>query len=370
MPHTPTTGVLGTVTGVRGTIRRALRPARLILAGKTALAAGVAWFIGQLLPEVDQYSYYAPLGALIVMMPTLMGSLRSTAQMILGLGLGILLAWAVILSPMPGAVSVALAVGLGVVLAGISGLGTGSDYVPIAALFVLVVGGANPDEFSVGYLLQMGLGMLVGIVINIVVFPPLWRRESSRAISGLRRDLATILDDAAAAIEGPDFDPKASLRALDNLEHTVRATKPLVTEAAESRLLNVRAWRHPYDTEEDFGDLTALDRVADHVRTMIEDTRAVGRSDELPALSGSIREILARLGALVSAWDARRDGAAERAAVERAAAQFDKAIRAAGDATPALTRAMGVSLDAQRVAAVIAERLEAIRPASAGTLGP
>src|SRR5690606_1295535 len=138
-----------------------------------------------------------PLGALIVMVPTLMGSLRLTLQTALGLLLGIALAFAVIFSPLPGVVSVALAVGIGVLLGGLGGLGAGRDYVPIAALFVLVIGGSDAEDYSLGYLLQMGLGMIIGIAVNAVVLPPLWLRESSDAVSRLRQQIATLLDHAA-----------------------------------------------------------------------------------------------------------------------------------------------------------------------------
>ena len=63
--------------------------------------------------------------------------------------------------------------GLGVLLAGLPRLGAGRDWIPTAALLVLLVGGHNPDDFSFGYLLQMGVGVTVGIVVNLLVFPPL-----------------------------------------------------------------------------------------------------------------------------------------------------------------------------------------------------
>ena len=48
---------------------------RVLLAAKTALAVGIAWLIAPLVPGVaDDYPYYAPLGALVSMTPTMMGS--------------------------------------------------------------------------------------------------------------------------------------------------------------------------------------------------------------------------------------------------------------------------------------------------------
>src|SRR6478736_1096262 len=62
----------------RSALQAATRPARLLLVAKTALAVGIAWFIARYMPGVtDEYPYYAPLGALVSMYPTLMGSVKS-----------------------------------------------------------------------------------------------------------------------------------------------------------------------------------------------------------------------------------------------------------------------------------------------------
>jgi general stress protein 26 len=105
-------------------------------------------------------------------------------------------------------------------------LGAGSDYVPIAALFVLVVGGANPDEFSIGYLAQMGVGMLVGIVINVAVFPPLWLRESSESLASLRGRLADLLGELARSLGDATFERGTALDRIDDLERAVREAAP------------------------------------------------------------------------------------------------------------------------------------------------
>jgi uncharacterized membrane protein YgaE (UPF0421/DUF939 family) len=350
--------------GVGRGARHTLRPARLLLAAKSAIAAGIAWFVGHLLPNVDEYSYYAPLGALIVMMPTLMGSVRSTVQTILGLALGVALAWAVILSPLPGAVSVALAVGLGVIVAGISGLGAGSDYVPIAALFVLVVGGANPDEFSIGYLAQMGVGMLVGIVINVAVFPPLWLRESSESLASLRGRLADLLGELARSLGDATFERGTALDRIDDLERAVREAAPLVSDAAESRRFNVRARRHPHDIDEDFGDLAALDRLAAHTRTIIEDSdEATGADHGSDHFIEPISTVLQRLSDLVLVWDARDDDAEAIDDVDRAIAQLEQTVRAndetlrSGSASAA---GKGVVFGTRRIVAIIRRRNAAV----------
>jgi hypothetical protein len=353
---------------MRGAIRRAvapsIRPARLLLAAKTAIAAGLAWPAAQLLPgAVDDYSYYAPLGALISMMPTLMGSLRASLQTIVGLGIGIGLAWVVIQSPLPGSASVPIAVGIGVLLGGLRGLGAGRDYVPIAALFVLVVGGARADDFSLGYLVQMGVGIVIGILVNLLIVPPLKLRESASEVIGLRQGIAETLDGMANALV-ESWPPKHRdwFDQVGTLEASIRAAEPVLEEARESRRLNPRARRHEYDLQEDYDDLRALEAIGRHTRDLGETVSAAIWSDPVPVgIPDELREplstALSRMADLVRAWD-EKAGAAE--AVQQAEQSLDD-LRAVGQGLGAGGQADGVlgttAFTLRRMLAVIETRI-------------
>ena len=80
-------------------------------------------------------------------------------------------------------------------------IGSGRDWIPTAALLVLLVGGHNPDQFSFGYLLQMGVGVTVGILVNLLVFPPLHFRAAALSIAELRLALAQQLWDMGKALK-------------------------------------------------------------------------------------------------------------------------------------------------------------------------
>lgn len=138
--------------GVARALHDAVRPARLLLVAKTALAVAlVAWLIAPHMPGVTQeYPYYAPLGALVSMYPTLMGSARSSLQTLLGLATGIGLATVVVLTVGPNWWTIPLVVAVGVLLSGTGWFGVGREYVPMAALFVLIIGGQNADDYSSG----------------------------------------------------------------------------------------------------------------------------------------------------------------------------------------------------------------------------
>ena len=52
-----------------------------------------------------------------------------------------------------------------------------------SSLLVLLVGGHNPDKFSFGYLVQMGVGVSVGILVNLLVFPPLHFKAAALSLA-------------------------------------------------------------------------------------------------------------------------------------------------------------------------------------------
>ncbi|RWZ52989.1 hypothetical protein ELQ90_03395 [Labedella phragmitis] len=295
-------------------IRRAVRPARLLHAAKTAIAATIAWLLGGLLPgDLADYAYYAPLGALISMAPTLMDSVRSSIQTVAGLALGVLVAWGLIAIAAPPFVAVPVAILVGTVLAGLTVLGPGKDYIPIAALFVLIIGGANANDFSIGYVAQMGLGMVIGIVVNLVVMPPLRVDDSAIALSALRRTGARTLEAMAQSLstggDGSDWE-----RELLTFESRLAEAATAVRGARESRRANPRARRMNYDVDEDLDDLAALRRARVHLEAMGAVLRGSEHERPLGELAGAetlapAAELLGGLGRLMELWNEERAGA-------------------------------------------------------------
>jgi uncharacterized membrane protein YgaE (UPF0421/DUF939 family) len=193
-------------TAVRGEVARAWRSAtsrdRLLLAAKTALAVGIAWAVAPYVPGVaNDYPYYAPLGALVSMYPTLMGSARTGLQTLLGLAAGIVLATAVIATTGPSWWSIPVIVGIGVILSGSGWFGAGREYVPMAALFVLIIGGQDAETYSLGYLVQMAVGVVTGLLINVLVAPTLSSGAAAARISAFQREVAQRLREVGDAVE-------------------------------------------------------------------------------------------------------------------------------------------------------------------------
>lgn len=291
------------VSDNRITLPHALRPARLALAGKAALAAAIAWAVGGLLPPgLSEYAYYAPLGALIAMTPTVVSSLRSSAQLVIGLACGIAVAWSLVAIELPALVKIALAVAAGTLIAGSRNLGAGRDYVPIAALFTLLLGGDSGfREYSFGYVAQMAVGLVIGIAVNLLIAPPLPLSDVSRALSTLRRREADVLADAASLLGDPERADR--LAGVDELADLLQEAGRAFDTAQESRLANPRARRWPFDPEARRADVEALRRIARRLHEL-DAALARGIDSALPPdLVASMQRAAEATGDLLLAWD-------------------------------------------------------------------
>ena len=217
------------------------------------------------------YPYYAPLGALVAMYENVAGSMRQGVQTLVGLAIGVGLAFVLFILGSPTPLTVGVVMAFGVILAGLPKIGAGRDWIPTAALLVLLVGGHNPDQFSFGYLLQMGAGVTVGILVNLLVFPPLHFRAAELSIAELRLALAQQLWDMAKALkeswppEHEDWSKRSGA-----LEASARSVRLAVEKADASRQANPRRRLHPRDVELDYRNLRDLERITFHVQDVTQ----------------------------------------------------------------------------------------------------
>lgn len=300
-----------------------IRGARILLALKTSLAVALSWVVAQRMPGViDDYPFYAPLGAISAMYPTVLGSVRAGLQTVAGLALGILLAAGVLLVGEPNLVTIAVAVGLGVLLAGIRRLGAGAEYVPVAAVFVLILGGQDAEGYSAGFLVQMSVGVVIGLLVNVTVFPPLDFRTARLQLDRLQGVVVDYLEDVAAELAEPGSttgrDWQQRNHALVRITGEVREA---VDESARSTRGNPRVVlrRRSRRTDPGYGSLVKLENVVFHLRGFTDALRELydheGHEWAVPdALRDRLAEAVQSAADAVQAWS---DGEDPEEAAER-----------------------------------------------------
>ncbi|MDX2376709.1 FUSC family protein [Microbacterium sp. LRZ72] len=265
---------------------------RLLLAGKTAAAAALAWSLAPLLPLAEQqYSYYAPLGVLVSMYPTVASSARSGIQAMVGLALGIAIGLGglfMVIGGLPAVIAVATVVGFGVLFGGIRLLGAGQSWVVFAALFVVLLGGEDAEDFSGSYLINMAFGVAIGFVVNLIAFPPLEIKRASARLAELRESVADELERIADAVETGPFDADELEAAMDELSDTVRAVADEVSAADDSSKGNPRARRAAQreQSADNAHRLRALERTTFFTRDLAD---ALGRTGGDESVAGAVR---------------------------------------------------------------------------------
>nr|BFF10087.1 hypothetical protein GCM10025699_13900 [Microbacterium flavescens] len=332
-------------------LRAMTEPGRLLLALKTGIAAALAWYLAPLLPITDdQYSYYAPLGVLVSMYPTVAASARSGLQAIIGLAMGIglgLLGVAALFAGVPGVLALAAVVGVGVLFGGVQALGLGRDWVAVAALFVLLLSGGDTEDFTLSYLVTMAFGVVIGVLANFIIVPPLYLERASRRLSELRDTLSALLEAIADHVAAGTVDAEAFDEALAELDQTATDVRVEVYEADESRKVNPRGRRHRSKPEENLARLRALERTVFYAREFADVLETLAHANDVnlgrdvrPALAEAIRTCAALVATPVHADDSptrleEANAALEQYLVALTQASDGEAAIAAHELTPA-----------------------------------
>ncbi len=158
---------------------------------KAALACGLAFYLGSLMPApIDDYKYYAALGAFTVVGLVLADSVKESLQVFGAVAVGVAVAVLVQSVSWTNSVTVALTVAIGYLLGVTRLFGVQRTWAPLAGLFVLAAGGPDPEPMALGYLVQLPMGALVGVLVNALLLAPLGEEDLEPASNHALRLLA------------------------------------------------------------------------------------------------------------------------------------------------------------------------------------
>lgn len=342
-----------------------LRHPRPLLAAKTAVAAGVAWALVQPLGGfVSDYPYYAPLGVVVATSTSIVGSVRTGLQAVVAIFTGALLAVMVEVLPVPGAASIALGIGLGMLVAAAPLFGSMGSWVPFATLFVLIIGGPHPWRYAAAYGGLTALGAALGIAVNLAL-PQLPLTPAALAQHRLRDKLADQLEMLADGLEAEEvLSPEdwAELRLA--LIPEERRVEELVQAASESRRANWRAQRWAESADRREQQARALQRLTgcvDHIIALVGDADSSVHADEEVAarlrahLGAALRAVAYMLRTVHGDLDQPRDPAALASVVEADLAVTDLV----GEAGRVAVTDGGRYLPAAAIAVALREAVEA-----------
>ncbi len=238
---------------------------------RAAIAAGLAWQVAVLLPPMlADYAYYAPLGAVIAVHPTIADSASAAWRSVLAILSGFALAVVVyeLTRAVPNALTVALIVALAVLVEQWRLWREQASWVSFAAVLMLTVGLDDPDAYVLRYAGLTLLGAGIGVLVTTVLFPTLQLTQAVQQITRTREVLARHLHDIAATLrDGRVPDPDEWTERNRRLDRELDRMRAAEAQVERARRANPRAHRWQ-------GRATQIreeSRVVDRVAVLVDD---------------------------------------------------------------------------------------------------
>jgi uncharacterized membrane protein YccC len=206
---------------------------------KTALAAVIAWVLASTVFGLSQ-PFLAPWAALLVVHATVFRSFSQGAMQVAATFTAVLLAAAVgqVFGMDTWAVVVLLVVGM--FLGATPWLG--ADTTTIASTAVVVLTTGYGDILLLSRLVDTAIGVVVGLAVNLMVWPPLRRRTTIVAMDRIDDDIGELLIDIGTKMAGgcDHDDIHGWIERTRDLDGDLDHAWSLVRQASESARLNPR----------------------------------------------------------------------------------------------------------------------------------
>jgi uncharacterized membrane protein YgaE (UPF0421/DUF939 family) len=272
---------------------------------RASLAAGLAWQVALMIPVYAEFAYYAPLGAVIAVHPTVVDSASAAWRTVLAIlaGFGLAVVVYELARAVPNTVTIALLVALAIAVEQLRIWREAASWVSFAAVLMLTVGADEPGQYALRYAGLTLLGATIGVLVTSVIFPPMQLTTAVERIAATRSLLAEHLDTIAAALRSGRVPAPSEWEArgaeLDRALDRMRDAEAVVERARRANP-RARSWQGTATSIRE--QSRALDRVAvliDDLTTLVVEfqphRRGLDRVDD-----GTGRVLAEALGGLAA----------------------------------------------------------------------
>jgi uncharacterized membrane protein YccC len=279
---------------------------------KTVIAAVAAWVIAASLLELPQ-PFLAPWAALLVVHATVYRTFSKGMQQVAATVVAVVLASLVGQALGLNTWAIAVLLALALVLGAVPWLGAEATTIATTGLVVLTTG-FESDVMLISRLYDTAIGVAVGLLVNVIVWPPLRRHTAAKALDRIDDGIGELLVDMAGGLgDGcQEEDVAGWIERTRDIDADLDQAWALVRQAQESARLNprrqARAMRNP---EEWFELLRRLEQAVAETRSL---ARTLGGQ-------GSHRETWGE--AFADAWIAMLGDAGRATSAADAAALLD-----------------------------------------------
>lgn len=277
---------------------------------KTALASVIAWVLAAQVFGLEQ-AYLAPWAALLTVHATVFGTVRRGVRQAAASVIGVLVAFAAGQLFGLSAVSVGAVILVGLLVGSVGGLRDETTTTAATALIVLTNGYSDNGGVLGARLLDTGVGIAVGLLVNLVVWPPLRDRSAASQIDAVAEAVGRLVSEIAARLSGEcgPADVDDWIARTNALDRAIDRAWSVLAEARESGRLNPRrATARRMRAAEGFDDI--LGRLGQAVAETRSMARTIGHarvptSEWDSGFRERWRELLNRAGDAISTGDAK-----------------------------------------------------------------
>lgn len=249
---------------------------------KIVLASTLAWWISITFLDTN-LPFLAPWVALMTIQPTVSSSLVRGAQTLVASAIGVLMSFAIGVYLGVEIWTYALALLVGMLGSRIPGLRQEGVYIATTAIFLLSTGFTEDAPQLLDRMLEIGLGVVVGVVVNMVLVPPLRDKQASDLIDDLNRRMGEMLEEMGKEF-ADSWDTTQEGRWTETIEEMrfdLRKTWDAVNFARESRLRNPRRLLNRWRGESYEDIMVRVDEGIAHLRNLARTLAEASYSDSV-----------------------------------------------------------------------------------------
>jgi hypothetical protein len=274
-------------------------------AAKTAVAAGLSWFIAADVMG-NSIPVFAPLAALLTVQVTVWESVSRGLQRVLGVVVGVLVAYGFARLAGINAWSIALVIFVSLLAGRALRLGQqGAIQVPVSALLVLVLG-ATTGGYALDRVLDTVVGAATGILVNLVIVPPTQLNGARTEVNNFAAALAMLLRGIAQGFVLPGADLAAHLQQARRLGDSTNAASLAVERSEAATRLNPAGRRDRpavHKLHVAVKTLTVVERAARGIARALADAPSGWRPPDGPGKL--LSQLLVTVAGELDAWGAR-----------------------------------------------------------------
>jgi uncharacterized membrane protein YgaE (UPF0421/DUF939 family) len=212
---------------------------------KTSVATVLAWVVSVILLP-SELPIFAAIAALLVVQPSVNQSFGKAIERSVGVIAGVIIASLIGLFASNQAWVILLTIVVSIFFGWIFRLTPGSaNQIPISAMLVLALGATSPG-YAVDRILETLIGAALGVIVNMLIVPPVALAPAERDVGLLTSELSASLERLASALTTAQ-----SRQQLDGVMIQARLLRPMrdaaeasVRQGEESLTLNPRQSAH------------------------------------------------------------------------------------------------------------------------------